>query len=96
MYNTKSKTFNLTYRLDLVKVLILTHRPQIPSPVELRWLSINPSPGRLRGKHFTGNISDTSIKAKFQRKYAVFTFQKKRRKETIHCCPECQVGLCFQ
>jgi hypothetical protein len=47
----KIKDTNLTYRLDLVKALILTHRPQIPSPAGPGRPSVNPPPGRLIGKH---------------------------------------------
>jgi hypothetical protein len=94
MYNTKSKTLHLTYQLDLVKSLILTHMPQIPSPAGPRQPSVNPPPGRLTGISLS-KFLPLAKKAKPQRKCAFCTVQKKIRKETIFWCPDCQVRLCF-
>jgi hypothetical protein len=53
-------------RLDKVKALILTHRPQFPSPAGPRWSSVNCLPTRLRDKHFIEKIPSTGKKAKPQ------------------------------
>jgi hypothetical protein len=78
-YRCSSKTLNLTYRFDLVKALIPTHRPQIPSPAAPRWLHVNPPPGTLFGKHIIEKIPHTGKKAKPQRKCAVRTVQMKKK-----------------
>jgi hypothetical protein len=79
-----------------VKAVILTHRPRIPSHAGHGQPSINPPPGRLIGKHFIDKIPSTGKKAKPQRRCLVCKIQKKKRKDTIYWCSDCQVGLCIK
>jgi hypothetical protein len=49
VYNSRNKTHHLTYCLDLIKALILTHRPQVARPAAHGRLSVNPQSERLLG-----------------------------------------------
>ena len=96
LYNTKQTVMNLDFRLDLVKALILTYRPQIPSSARPGRPSINQPPARLIERHFIEKIPPTGSKYRPQRKCAVCKAMKNKRKDTIYWCPDCQVGLCLE
>ena len=67
VYNSRNKTHYLTYCLDLIKALILTHRPQVARPAAHGRLSVNPQSERLFGRHFIEKIPATGKKTKSQR-----------------------------
>jgi hypothetical protein len=83
IYCTKFHALHLTYRLELVKSLLLIYRPQVPNPVGRGRPTTNPQPERLTGRHFIEKIP-TGKKAKPQRRCKVCTIQKNKRKETIY------------
>jgi hypothetical protein len=67
------------YRLVKVKALILTHRPQIPSPAGLRWSSVNCLPTRLRDNHLIEKIPSTGKKAKPQENVPLAQFRRREK-----------------
>jgi hypothetical protein len=62
-----NKMHHVIYRLDLIKALMLTHKPQVGSPAGPGRPLINPPPERLFGMHLIENIPATGKKAKPQR-----------------------------
>jgi hypothetical protein len=58
LYCTKFQALHLTYRLELVKSLLLTYRPQVGRGRP----STNPQPDRLTGRHFIEKIPPTGKK----------------------------------
>jgi hypothetical protein len=71
VYNSRNKTHHLTYRLDLIQALLLTHKPQVASPAGPGRPPINPPSERIFGRHFIEMIPATGKKAKPQRCCAV-------------------------
>lgn len=78
VYNSKNKTHLLTFHLDPIKALILTHKPQARSPAGPGRPSINPPPERLLGRNFIENAPATGNKANPQTSCGVFLFAKER------------------
>ena len=95
VYKSRNKTHHLTYHLDLLKALILTHRPQVTSHVGPGRPSINPPPERLFRRNFIEEIPATRKNLKPQRHCAFCSLQK-TTKESIYWCPDCKVGLCVE
>jgi hypothetical protein len=57
---------HLSYRLDLVKALVLKNKPQIPAS-DVERSSINPLPKQLLERHFTEKIPPTGHKPNCQK-----------------------------
>ncbi|KAJ4432660.1 hypothetical protein ANN_21283 [Periplaneta americana] len=90
-----NRTNRLSLRLDLIKGLILTFRPEVPSPQSAGRPSINPVPKRLLERHYIEKIPSRGKKSKPQKRCTVCSKHGKR-KESIYWCPDCGVGLCFK
>jgi hypothetical protein len=83
--NSRNKTHHLTYRLELIKALIFTYKPQVASPAGPVRLSVNHPPERLFVRHFIEKIPATEgrgeKKEKNQKCCAVSFCERKGRSQ---------------
>ena len=84
----------LSYRIQLVEALFVKYARVGEGSSQGRHSSDN-TVSRLRERHFIRKVTPKTEKSKPQRRCVVCTKHGKK-KTTVYCCQECDVGLCLE